>query len=495
MASKLQGARSGGSKHPEDIFLFLQSRLVKGTGGIYNKSAGGFLVEQEDVPAMSVKVNDGGFAFLRKSGSSIVYPVRIYDGDASVVISSNSSGSTRIDAIVLYADLGVSPDEDILNVYKLVRVAGTPAGSPVPPSDATIESTIGANNPYTRLANVTVASGATTIVNANISDQRTEVLLSSYGVPVDDSDVANKAYVDANGFNQYTAPTTTVAGKINFLEGTNNGTNKTTLKGADNQASDTTLTLPSATDTLVGKATTDILTNKTLDTPIIRSWDGWMDANETWTYASASTFTISGDKTSKYYKGVKLGYTQTTQKYAIVNSAVYAGGNTTITIMVNTDYTIANASLDSPKLSYALNPQGFPSYFNFSPINTGLSLGNGTMTAFYRAVGKRISGRIDIVFGSTSSFSGTFNFNIPSEAVALVGISALNQVGMATAYDAGGTVWSGATRFIDSTHIGMGYYNMAGSPSSVPTIAVSNTAPFTWTTSDELHIDFDYTAV
>jgi len=60
------------------------------------------------------------------------------------------------------------------------------------------------------------------------------------------------------------SPTATTAGKIEFLEGTNNGTNKTTLIGPAATA-DVTVTLPAATDTLVGKDTTDTLTNKTIN--------------------------------------------------------------------------------------------------------------------------------------------------------------------------------------------------------------------------------------
>ena len=60
------------------------------------------------------------------------------------------------------------------------------------------------------------------------------------------------------------SPTATTAGKIEFLEGTNNGTNKATLIGPAATA-DVTVTLPAATDTLVGKATTDTLTNKSID--------------------------------------------------------------------------------------------------------------------------------------------------------------------------------------------------------------------------------------
>lgn len=201
--SKLQTRRSGGAKHPEEIVGFFDSALVKASG-VFNVAGGGFLVQQESVPAMSVKVNDGGIAMLKK-GSGVVYPARIYDGDDSVVITSNSSGNPRIDAIVLYIDLGASPDEDILNVAKLIRVSGTPAGIPVAPSNSDIEaSSVGASNPYLRLANVTVANGATSIVNANISDQRAEVILLSHGVPVGNSDILNKKYADDNLVNLLT---------------------------------------------------------------------------------------------------------------------------------------------------------------------------------------------------------------------------------------------------------------------------------------------------
>jgi len=68
--------------------------------------------------------------------------------------------------------------------------------------------------------------------------------------------------------NPILSPTTTTAGKVEFLEGTDNGTNKLTLIGPAATA-DVTLNLPAANDTLVGKATTDTLTNKTLTSPAI----------------------------------------------------------------------------------------------------------------------------------------------------------------------------------------------------------------------------------
>ena len=62
--------------------------------------------------------------------------------------------------------------------------------------------------------------------------------------------------------------TSSAAGSILFKEDTDNGTNAVTLIGPAATA-DVTVTLPAATDTLVGKATTDTLTNKTLTAPVV----------------------------------------------------------------------------------------------------------------------------------------------------------------------------------------------------------------------------------
>ena len=60
----------------------------------------------------------------------------------------------------------------------------------------------------------------------------------------------------------------TSAGFLQFFEDSDNGSNKVTLIGPASTA-DVTITLPASADTLVGKATTDTLTNKTLTTPVL----------------------------------------------------------------------------------------------------------------------------------------------------------------------------------------------------------------------------------
>jgi len=87
---------------------------------------------------------------------------------------------------------------------------------------------------------------------------------------------------------------------------------------------------------------------------------GWNPISYTCTYASAITFTISGDKTGELYPGMKFKLTQTTVKYFIVTKVAYSAPDTTVTIYGGVDYTLANAAISSPYYSTQKSPYGFP---------------------------------------------------------------------------------------------------------------------------------------
>lgn len=139
-------------------------------------------------------------------------------------------------------------------------------------------------------------------------------------------------------------------------------------------------------------------------------WDGWSQANETWTYVSASTFTISGDQTGKYNRGDKLKWVQTTTKYGyIAITPTYNSGTglTTVTIAVNTDYTIANAVITANWYSKADNPQSFPDWFNYTPTygaNNSMTFGSVSNTfSQYRVSGKSVT----VILSATGTVGGT----------------------------------------------------------------------------------------
>lgn len=107
--------------------------------------------------------------------------------------------------------------------------------------------------------------------------------------------------------------------------------------------------------------------------------DGWIPAGETWTYASAAsptfTFTISGDKTTKYYPGMRLKLTHSsTTKYFIVTKVSYSSPNTTVTIYGGTDYSLASGAITNPYYSMMKAPAGFP----LSPDKWTVTVTNAT---------------------------------------------------------------------------------------------------------------------
>jgi hypothetical protein len=98
--------------------------------------------------------------------------------------------------------------------------------------------------------------------------------------------------------------------------------------------------------------------------------DGWIGFSGTWTYASATTFTVAGDVTAILQTGVKLRLVQTTTKYFYVVSSSYAAPNTTVTITGGASYTFTNAAVSGAYYSRIERPKDFPQYFEFTPTVT-----------------------------------------------------------------------------------------------------------------------------
>lgn len=97
----------------------------------------------------------------------------------------------------------------------------------------------------------------------------------------------------------------------------------------------------------------------------VKSYDGWITETRTWTYASGTgtnvgTFTVAGvDLTAVYNVGDRVKFTQTTVKYGIITKVAFST-DTTVTIYMGTDYTIANAAISANAISHDRSPVGFP---------------------------------------------------------------------------------------------------------------------------------------
>lgn len=120
---------------------------------------------------------------------------------------------------------------------------------------------------------------------------------------------------------------------------------------------------------VVGDTDTQTLTNKTLSTPIIKTWDGWNTVSDSWSYASATTITVPSGAASLYKKGDKIKFTQTTVKYFYVVSVA----DTVLTVTGGSDYSVANAAISSIYVSHQASPIGFPDYFAFAGAASGMT--------------------------------------------------------------------------------------------------------------------------
>jgi hypothetical protein len=200
---------------------------------------------------------------------------------------------------------------------------------------------------------------------------------------------------------------------------------------------------------------------------------GWIPAGETWTYASATTFTISGDKTDKYQKGDKIKFSQTTdgQKYMYIIGVSYSSPNTTITVTGGSDYDLDNETISSPYFSKAENPQGFPQWFNFaaptwnlSDIDDGSGGQPSTASFTQKIVGNTVYGEIRLTTNNAYKV-GTglvIRFTPPISAVGLsntcIGSSftphSINRSpGAAVLLDDGDTIASYTVSITDNTQL------------------------------------------
>ena len=152
-------------------------------------------------------------------------------------------------------------------------------------------------------------------------------------------------------------------------------------------------------------------TAPTLTSPLFQGTvDGWISANETWTYASASTITVPAGAASKYAVGDRIKWTQTTVKYGVIVTVA----DTLLTIAVNTDYTVTNAAITLNYYSHEASPIGYPTWFNYAPSVTWTN-GPTTTTddAKFKVEGASCTVVWDRIGTANASTSTIFTVSLP----------------------------------------------------------------------------------
>jgi hypothetical protein len=122
----------------------------------------------------------------------------------------------------------------------------------------------------------------------------------------------------------------------------------------------------------------------------------------------------------------------------------------------------------------------------FTPAWSGITVGNGTQSAFYSVINKILFVKSRITFGTTSVMTGFPQFTMPNSLTA----SSNNQqiFGTAASEDTGVASYIGSCYLISSTSV-RAYVHLAnGTYSRLENI--TSTVPMTWGNSDVLLLDF-----
>ena len=145
--------------HPAENDRLTTQGLWRSTGIL---SANDLEVTQNSPTGMSVLVSSGWANILGTYQTNMGAYQAYNDASSALTITTANPSNPRIDLICI--TVSDAYYTGALNTVAFNVVAGTPATSPVAPS--TPDNSI-------VLAKVAVAAGATTITNANITDQRT----------------------------------------------------------------------------------------------------------------------------------------------------------------------------------------------------------------------------------------------------------------------------------------------------------------------------------
>lgn len=146
----------------------------------------------------------------------------------------------------------------------------------------------------------------------------------------------------------------------------------------------------------------------------------------------------------------------------------------------------SNAEGSATSLARSDHNHAFPAWTTWTPTlaPAGWSLGNGTLTARYVQYGKTIHYRFFFKMGSTSTMGSDPSFTLPVTAAALLATSTIEPIGKLHVLDAGTADYEGSVVLTSTSAAGL-RISVASGTYSAPD-GLSSTAPFTWTTNDEL---------
>lgn len=174
---------------------------------------------------------------------------------------------------------------------------------------------------------------------------------------------------------------------------------------------------------------------KTIINPLLQAYNGWIISPDTYVYISGNSFSItnSNDLTPVYTKGTRIKFTNNSSTfYGVVQSSLFSGGVTTVTLIANTDYAINNSAITNPFYSYDASPQGYPTWFN-TVVGAWVGFSANPVSLIRFAV---IGNMITLLINTGIGTSNNTSFSITLPVIAIT--SDLHVLG--TGFDNGGYV-------------------------------------------------------
>lgn len=170
MANKVYNLNGG--LYSGDAFTAFETRIASSNNGSIVASPSDLKVSAGS--GMNVTVSTGAGIIGNGTLSGVRFAI---DSPVTVAVSAASTANPRMDSVVAYIDKSVSASTSVvdntdLGIIKFKSVAGTPASAPTAPSTSTIQSSIGAGNPYMVLANITVPKSSTAASSFTTTDMR-----------------------------------------------------------------------------------------------------------------------------------------------------------------------------------------------------------------------------------------------------------------------------------------------------------------------------------
>lgn len=154
-----------------------------------------------------------------------------------------------------------------------------------------------------------------------------------------------------------------------------------------------------------------------------------------------------------------------------------------------------NDAVEALEAKVAIGNTVLGTYTAYTPTWAGLTVGNGTLTSSYTRVNNFVHYFGKIVFGSTSAITGSVSVSLPINLNADMAGTTAAQFGPASFRDVSATAtFTGNGRVSTSSATTAVIEVTAANVTYALNSSLSATAPFTWTTADNLAWNFYYKA-